>query len=98
MKPQKDPEQNETRHLNRYADVAGKHVLEIGCGDGRLIWRYANAARRVTGIDLEWEDLRIASVERASDLERVVAFAEADASHLPFPSAIFDAIVLAWSF
>ena len=32
----KDPEQNETKHLYKFADIAGKRVLEIGCGEGRL--------------------------------------------------------------
>jgi len=31
-----DPENNETRALFDLANLSGKHVLEIGCGDGRL--------------------------------------------------------------
>ena len=46
-----DPESNETRTLFELADFAGKQVLEIGCGDGRLTWLYANRAAHVTGIE-----------------------------------------------
>src|SRR3990170_1515021 len=46
-----DPEKNETRALFDLADFSGKHVLEIGCGDGRLTWCYAGRAAQVTAID-----------------------------------------------
>jgi len=46
-----DPDNNEVRALFDLVDFSGKHVLEIGCGDGRLTWRYAEAAAHVTGID-----------------------------------------------
>jgi ubiquinone/menaquinone biosynthesis C-methylase UbiE len=98
MTLQKDPERNETKYLRRYADFAGKRVLEVGCGDGRLTWRFAAACRQVIGIDLDWDGLRVASIERASDLEHVVAFAEADSTCMPFPAGAFDMAVLAWSF
>ena len=45
-----DPENSEIRALFDLVDFCGKHVLEIGCGDGRLTWRYAEAAAHVTGI------------------------------------------------
>ena len=46
-----DPENNEIRALGDLVDFSGKHVLEIGCGDGRLTWRYAEAAAHVTAIE-----------------------------------------------
>ena len=98
MTVDKDPERNELAHLKRYADLSGKRVLEIGCGDGRLTWRYARSARWVAGIDLERDDLRVASIERPSDLERRVSFTHANSIRLPFRNAAFDMAVLAWSF
>jgi len=98
MTVQKDPERNEVSYLHRYADLNGKRVLEIGCGDGRLTWRYANAARFVAGIDLNRDELRIASIERGSDLEKTVALAQADSVRLPFRDNAFDLAILAWSF
>ncbi len=32
----KDPERTETKYLHKFVDLAGKQLLEIGCGDGRL--------------------------------------------------------------
>jgi cyclopropane fatty-acyl-phospholipid synthase-like methyltransferase len=36
-----DPEGNETDALFALVELEGQEVLEIGCGDGRLTWRYA---------------------------------------------------------
>lgn len=46
-----DPEENEIRSLLRLVDLSERDVLEIGCGDGRLTWRYASQAARVVAID-----------------------------------------------
>jgi 2-polyprenyl-3-methyl-5-hydroxy-6-metoxy-1,4-benzoquinol methylase len=46
-----DPEGNETAALFDLVDVEGREVLEIGCGDGRLTWRYADRAAHVTAIE-----------------------------------------------
>lgn len=94
----KDPAGNEARHLLRLAEPRGKSILEIGCGDGRLTWRYAREARRVAGIDLERDDLRVASIERPSDLENRVALLVANSIHLPFAGESFDLAIFAWSF
>ena len=46
-----DPEQNETRALFGFVDLDGRRVLEIGSGDGRLTWRYADRAAHVTAVE-----------------------------------------------
>lgn len=46
-----DPENNETKNLFEMVKFEGQRVLEIGCGDGRLTWRYAHMAAHVTAID-----------------------------------------------
>ncbi len=98
MTVQIDPERTEIKYLRRFADFAGKRVLEVGCGDGRLTWHYAKSARRVTGIDLHRDDLRVAAIDRPSDLESKVFFARADSVYLPFAKETFDIAILAWSF
>lgn len=98
MTIQIDPEGTEIKYLNRFANFNGKRVLEIGCGDGRLTWRYAKSARNVTGIDLLADDLRVASIDRPVDLEGKVFFARADSIHLPFAKETIDLVILAWSF
>ncbi len=98
MTVQIDPEGIEPRYLKQFAEFKGRRVLEVGCGDGRLTWRYAYQAGGVTGIDMQAEDLRVALIERPADLASTVHFARADALHLPFPAQSFDLAIFAWSF
>jgi ubiquinone/menaquinone biosynthesis C-methylase UbiE len=98
MPVQKDPEKQERAHLLRFGDFAGKHVLEVGCGDGRLTWSYAHGASRVVGIDVDRDALRVAHIERPTDLADTVPFVAATSTGLPFRKQSFDMAVLAWSF
>ena len=93
----KDPEQNETKHLLKFANLAGKRVLEIGCGEGRLTWRYAGASLSTLGIDPDKNALRVATYDRPADLANKVHFSGAQAEHLPFHKETFDIAILAWS-
>ena len=96
MSLQKDPERTERKYLHQFADFAGKRIIEIGCGNGRLTWQYAKPAKFVAGIDLNADDLRVATIERPNDLP--ASFVRADAAHIPFVKEQFDLAVLAWSF
>ncbi len=100
MAAQSDPEGTETRILRHYAELASgtQRVLEVGCGDGRLTWRYARDVEQVAGIDLSAEDLRLATIDRPTDLAQRVGFVRADAVRLPFRSEAFDLAIFAWSF
>ncbi|HZD16966.1 MAG TPA: class I SAM-dependent methyltransferase [Actinomycetota bacterium] len=57
-----DPEGHEVEALFDMADLRGRNVLEIGCGDGRLTMRYADRAAHVTAIDPFGD-----SIERAEE-------------------------------
>jgi ubiquinone/menaquinone biosynthesis C-methylase UbiE len=94
---QKDPEYTETKLLRKFADFAGKRVLEVGCGEGRLTWKYAASTKLVIGVDPDRNALRVASYDRPSDLANIVGFANAQAEHLPFHKETFDIAVLSWS-
>jgi cyclopropane fatty-acyl-phospholipid synthase-like methyltransferase len=51
-----DPEHNESNALfNLPLTWTGKSVLEIGSGDGRLTWRYADKVARVVGLEPDAE-------------------------------------------
>ena len=97
MAPQKDPEGNETKFLHEFADFTNKRVLEIGCGKGRLTWRYARSTRLTVGIDPDEDSLRMTTMDRPSELHGTVLFARASSLHLPFFKETFDIAVLAWS-
>lgn len=94
---QKDPEKSESKFLRKLVDFSGRHVLEIGCGEGRLTWNYADAARQVVGIDSDLDALRVAHYDMPSDLRKTTAFACASALNLPFPHETFDIALLSWS-
>jgi ubiquinone/menaquinone biosynthesis C-methylase UbiE len=97
MPIQKDPEGIETLHLQRHTDITGQRVLEVGCGDGRLTWRYAGIVARVTGIDPDMDALYNALHSCPSSLREVISFVRADSLHLPFSKESFDRTILAWS-
>jgi len=93
----KDPEQNETKHLHKYVDIAEKRVLEIGCGEGRLTWRYASASLSTIGLDPDQDSLHVAAIDRPSDLHEKIRFVNAEAEYMPFNKETFDIAILAWS-
>jgi len=99
MAIQIDPENNETRALFDLADFSGQHVLEIGCGDGRLTWRYGDEAARVTGIDPNADRIARARENMPHELRGRVEF-----HHISFQdfansskSSVFDSVILSWS-
>jgi ubiquinone/menaquinone biosynthesis C-methylase UbiE len=97
MTTQKDPEGFEKKILHKFADLSNKHILEIGCGEGRLTWKYANASSLTVGFDPDQDAVRIARADSPSDLREHVHFAQASASNIPFSKEIFDIAILAWS-
>jgi ubiquinone/menaquinone biosynthesis C-methylase UbiE len=94
---QKDPEKNETKYLQKFADIPNKRVLEIGCGEGRLTWRYADRTTSTIGIEPDINALRVARYDRPSDLVEKVTLVNAQGEHLPFRKETFDIALLSWS-
>jgi 2-polyprenyl-3-methyl-5-hydroxy-6-metoxy-1,4-benzoquinol methylase len=94
-----DPENNETRALFELADFSNKHVLEIGCGDGRLTWRYADKAAHVTAIEPGADQVTLARENLPEHLQGRIDFhavALEDFASNSKPS-IFDLIILSYS-
>jgi 2-polyprenyl-3-methyl-5-hydroxy-6-metoxy-1,4-benzoquinol methylase len=92
-----DPEGAETRALATVADLSGKRVLEVGCGDGRLTWRYARDAGAVLAIDTDEESIAAARAQTPHDLADRVSFAVASALDLDEPPGRWDVALLSWS-
>jgi ubiquinone/menaquinone biosynthesis C-methylase UbiE len=93
----RDPEQTEVHYLQTFANLENTHILEVGCGDGRMTWRYAQYPRRITAVDPDPNRLRIARATRPASQHDVVTFTRAHAETLPFPARFFDGAILAWS-
>ena len=92
-----DPEGFETRVIHDLVDFRDKAVLEIGSGDGRLTWRFADEARRVVGIDPYGRDVRRAVAATPAELKSKVRFAEGSARNYRFPREAFDVAILSYS-
>lgn len=94
-----DPEGNETRALFDLVDFSNKRVLEIGCGDGRLTWRYANKATHVTAIDPSAEKIALARQQLADHLQGHIEFHNSAFEDFVTNRArsTFDIVILSWA-
>jgi 2-polyprenyl-3-methyl-5-hydroxy-6-metoxy-1,4-benzoquinol methylase len=93
-----DPEGHETDTLFDLVELEGREVLEIGCGDGRLTWRYADRVAHVTAID-PFEDAIERAKERLPPTDLPIDF-----GHVAFEdfaaasdADVFDVGLLSWS-
>jgi ubiquinone/menaquinone biosynthesis C-methylase UbiE len=90
-----DPEGVETRALAQLVQVDGLRVLELGCGNGRLTFRYAANAASVLAVDPDTERITEAREALPSVLADTVTFAvssaeKLDARHHTFDLALFS--------
>ncbi|MGH2830747.1 MAG: class I SAM-dependent methyltransferase [Actinomycetota bacterium] len=92
-----DPEENEVRALHSLVDFGGKRVLEIGCGDGRLTWRYAGEAASVTAVDPVATEIESAIAATPASLRRRVRFRVGDATTQGFRPGAYDLAILSYS-
>jgi SAM-dependent methyltransferase len=81
-------------HLPRlipFGGYNGRRVLEVGCGAGTDLVRFARGGARVVGVDLA--GAAVALARRNFSLQRLdAALVEGDGEHLPFPSESFDLV------
>ncbi|MFZ5617894.1 MAG: class I SAM-dependent methyltransferase [Pseudomonadota bacterium] len=80
--------------LRRSFPLAGKQVLDVGCGDGFFTIAIAKAGGVVIGVDTDDEMLSAAKANASSEGVSV-DFKRADACALPFHDATFDVVVAA---
>lgn len=92
-----DPEGVETRVIHGLVDFSDKDVLEIGCGDGRMTWLYADAAASVLAFDPDEPSIATAREETPAHLNARVAFRVAGTSEIELADAAYDVCVLSWS-
>jgi tRNA A58 N-methylase Trm61 len=94
-----DPEGNETAALFSMVDFAGKHILEIGSGIGRLTWRYAGKAGHVTGVESCARSVEVAKLDMPAELNDRVEFHQAGFTDYAASTraCLFDIALLSWS-
>jgi len=79
-------------HLPRLIDFdgyRGKRVLEVGCGAGTDLVRFARGGAQVTGVDLSSAAIALAK-ENFRQQGLAADLREADGERLPFPDESFD--------
>jgi len=97
MATEVDPAGAEPRAILQAADFRNRHVLEVGAGDGRLTFRYAEEPRSVVGIDTKELDIRSAAKVPRAELSGHAQFLCASATALPFSAEEFEIVLLASS-
>ena len=92
-----DPEEVESRVVHELIDFGGRDVLEIGCGDGRLTWRYAHEAPSVLAIDPKESEVAAARESTPDSLKSIVSFQVADITSIELPESAYDLVITSWS-
>ena len=80
-----------SNRIHGYEQAAGKRVLDIGCGNGYVLSRYARHGAAVCGIDLT--EAALALSRRRFALEGLAGeFRRTDGDTIPYPDAAFDIV------
>ena len=93
-----DPERNESNALfNLPIAWTGTSVLEIGSGDGRLTWRYADRVAHVTALEPDAEKHKKALAERPRGFEHIEFLNLGLDEFVEQNKEEFDLAILSWS-
>ena len=93
-----DPEGNETEALfNLPIPWTDASVLEIGSGDGRLTWRYANKVARIVAIEPDQEKHELASKTDPRKVKQVEFLNLGLDKFYKQSKERFDLAILSWS-
>lgn len=93
----RDPQGAEAAAISAVADLDGKRVLEVGCGEGRLTRFAAEHASEVYAFDPDGERVARATAALAPELRDRVRFAVHDADALDVERRRFDLALCGWS-
>ena len=77
--------------IHGYSSSKGLKVLDIGCGNGYVLFQYARHGAEVTGVDLTSTAIDL-SRKRFELAKMPGTFVEIDGQHLPFPDDHFDVV------
>ncbi len=80
----REGQERRLRMIRRYAPLAGKRVLDVGCGIGMYPTAFLRYTDDVVGIEIE--------LERAQQAHEKAAVTQARGEELPFPNDAFDIV------
>jgi ubiquinone/menaquinone biosynthesis C-methylase UbiE len=96
--PLSQPSDLELKTIRALVDFAGRRVLEIGAGDGRLSWPFMPEAAQWVALDPDVDEIAAAREEREKDREKEkVRLVIGDGRAVCFPAEYFDLALFTWS-
>jgi ubiquinone/menaquinone biosynthesis C-methylase UbiE len=87
----------EVRLIQRYVDLKGRRILEVGCGDGRLTRQFAHLASSVVAIEPDAARIALARRLAASEGISNVSFRVGSAERVRLSGDPFDVALFSWS-
>jgi ubiquinone/menaquinone biosynthesis C-methylase UbiE len=92
-----DPRGAEIQALKKITNWRGRHILEVGCGDGRLTLRLAkfNPAK-IVAFDPDPRSIRAARKNLPLKYRGQIEYRLGKAGHLRRKSDQFDIVVFSW--
>jgi ubiquinone/menaquinone biosynthesis C-methylase UbiE len=92
-----DPAKEEVRALRKAIHWRDKHVIEIGCGDGRLTLRLASLSPlHIEALDPNSKLIRAARQSVPERYSHRIHYQVGHAERLKFPASMFDVAVFSW--
>jgi ubiquinone/menaquinone biosynthesis C-methylase UbiE len=92
-----DPDGVELPTIRELVDLRGLHIVEVGCGEGRLTFGCAEEAASVLAFDMDEELVEAARRATPRALRDRIRFEVADAAEIDLPPAEFDLALFSWS-
>ncbi|MHA2104493.1 MAG: class I SAM-dependent methyltransferase [Candidatus Hodarchaeales archaeon] len=92
-----EPKGIELQIVNKYVDFKDKNILEVGCGNGRLTYQFADIAKKIVAIDPNAEKINQAKKDLSETFGEKLEFHIKSAEDLSFINDTFDIALFSYS-